>query len=40
VAERFARHLIEKEIRTIRRARRKIIRALDEEPLSDEPGDT
>ena len=39
VAERFARHLSEEEIRTIRRAMRKIIRAFEEEPLSDEPGD-
>jgi hypothetical protein len=39
VAERFARHLSEEEIRTIRRAMRKIIRAFKEEPLSDEPGD-
>ncbi len=39
VAERFARHLSEEELRTIRRAMRKIIWAFEEEPLSDEPGD-
>jgi DNA-binding MarR family transcriptional regulator len=39
IEERFAGHLNEEEIRTIRRAMRKVIRSSGEEPLSDEPGD-
>lgn len=39
VAERFARHLDEEEIETLRRAMRKVIRASGEEPLSSEPVD-
>jgi DNA-binding MarR family transcriptional regulator len=39
VAERFGSHLEEEEIRTLRRAMRKVIRASGEEPLSNEPGD-
>ncbi len=35
VAERFARHLDEEEIRVLRRAMRKVIRASGEEPLSE-----
>ncbi len=38
VAERFVRHLDEEDIRTLRRAMRKVIRASGEEPLSGEPG--
>jgi DNA-binding MarR family transcriptional regulator len=39
IEERFAGHLNEEEMRTIRRAMRKVIRSSGEEPLSDEPGD-
>ncbi len=39
IEERFAGHLNEEEIRTVRRAMRKVIRASGEEPLSGEPGD-
>jgi DNA-binding MarR family transcriptional regulator len=39
IAERFAGHLDKEEIRTIRRAMRKVIRASGEEPLSDDPGE-
>lgn len=39
VERRFARHLDEEEIRTLRRAMRKVIRVSGEEPLSDEPND-
>jgi DNA-binding MarR family transcriptional regulator len=39
VAERFASHLDEEEIRMLRRAMRKVIRGSGEEPLSSEPGD-
>jgi DNA-binding MarR family transcriptional regulator len=39
IEERFAGHLDEEEIRTVRRAMRKVIRASGEEPLSGEPGD-
>ncbi len=39
IEERFAKDLNEEEIRTIRRAMRKVIRSSGEEPLSDEPGD-
>ncbi len=35
----FAGHLSEEEIRTVRRAMRKVIRSSGEEPLSYEPGD-
>ena len=37
--ERFVGHLGDEEIRVVRRAMRKVIRASGEEPLSDEPGD-
>src|SRR3712207_2537559 len=39
IEERFAGHLDEEEIRMIRRAMRKVIRASGEEPLSGEPGE-
>jgi DNA-binding MarR family transcriptional regulator len=39
IEERFAGHLDREEIRTLRRAMRKVIRASGEEPLSDEPDD-
>jgi DNA-binding MarR family transcriptional regulator len=39
VERRFARHLDEEEVRVLRRAMRKVIRASGEEPLSDEPND-
>jgi DNA-binding MarR family transcriptional regulator len=39
VAQRFARHLDEKEIRTLRRAMRKVIRGSGENPLSSKPDD-
>ncbi len=39
VAERFARHLDEEEIRVLRRAMRKVIRASGEEPLSEATSD-
>lgn len=39
VEERFAGHLNEEEIRTIRRAMRKVIRASSEEPLSEGTND-
>jgi DNA-binding MarR family transcriptional regulator len=39
IEERFAGHLNEEEMRTIRRTMRKVIRSSGEEPLSDEPGD-
>ena len=39
VEERFAGHLSEEEIRTLRRAMRKVIRSSGEEPLSYEQGD-
>ncbi len=39
IEERFAGHLNEEELRTIRRAMRKVIRSSGEEPLSDEQGD-
>ncbi|HSK98790.1 MAG TPA: hypothetical protein VK869_00495 [Rubrobacteraceae bacterium] len=39
VERRFAKHLDEGEIRTLRRAMREVIRASGEEPLSDEPND-
>jgi DNA-binding MarR family transcriptional regulator len=37
VEERFSSRLDEEEIRTVRRAMRKVIRAFGEEPLSEEP---
>ena len=39
IEERFAGHLDEEEVRVVRRAMRKVIRASGEEPLSGEPGD-
>jgi DNA-binding MarR family transcriptional regulator len=39
IEERFARHLNEEEIRTIRRAMRKVIRASGDEPLSEGAND-
>ena len=39
IAERFAGHLDEEEIRTVRRAMRKVIRASGEEPLSEGTND-
>lgn len=39
VEERFARHLDEEELRTLRRLMRKIISGNGDEPLSDEPKD-
>ena len=39
IEERFAGHLDEEEIRTVRRAMRKVIRASDEEPLSEGAND-
>ena len=39
VAERFARHLEDEEIRTVRRAMRKVIRASGEEPLLEGASD-
>lgn len=39
VEERFARHLNDEEIRTIRLAMRKVIKGFGEEPLSDEPNE-
>ena len=37
IEERFAGHLNKEEMRTIRQAMRKVIRASGEEPLSNEP---
>ncbi len=39
VKRRFARHHEDEEMRVLRRAMRKVIRASGEEPLSDEPSD-
>lgn len=39
VERRFVRHLEDEELRVLRRAMRKVIRASGEEPLSDVPGD-
>ncbi len=39
IEERFAGHLDEEEIRTLRRAMRKVIRASGEEPLSERAND-
>jgi DNA-binding MarR family transcriptional regulator len=39
IEERFAGHLNDEEIRTVRRAMRKVIGASGEEPLSDDPGE-
>lgn len=39
IEARFSGHLDEEEIRTIRRAMRKVIRACGEEPLSERPGE-
>ena len=39
IEERFAGHLKEEEMRTVRQAMRRVIRASGEEPLSDEPGE-
>ncbi|MDQ4042416.1 MAG: hypothetical protein M3118_01180 [Actinomycetota bacterium] len=39
IEERFAGHLNEEEIRTVRRAMRKVIRASGEEPLSEGTND-
>jgi DNA-binding MarR family transcriptional regulator len=39
IEERFAGHLDEEEIRTVRRAMRKVIRASGDEPLSEGAND-
>ncbi len=39
VAERFARHLEDEEMRVLQRAMRKVIRASGEEPLSEGTND-